>query len=98
MSARSWQARPDRRNIPVDHQASANRQLRLEGTQRLVPHVRRARWPDKLWKATSIADCSLILGIHALGLPEPPNVLTFAVLLGVLVLAYFSAIACVMSR
>lgn len=87
----------NRRHLPVD-QSPANYQHRLEGTQRLAVHGWRARWPDRLWKAATVADCSLILGIHAFGLPEPPNGLTFAALLGVLVLAYFSAIACVMSR
>jgi len=88
----------DRRHLPIDHPNSVNYQSPLKGMLKRLLHRGQARWPASLWRATAVADCCLILGVHTFGLPRPPDGLTFAALLGVLVLAYFSAIACVMSR
>jgi len=88
---------PPNRSHPVARPNSASHRSRLEWMPKWL-HRKYTRWPDRLWKSAAVADCCLILGVHTFGLPTPPNTLTFAALLGVLVLAYFSAIACVMSR
>jgi len=66
-------------------------------TKGRTEYSKKEKWPGWVWRATAASDCFLILGTHAFRLPQPPNDLTFTVMMGVLTLALFSAVAYALS-
>jgi len=54
--------------------------------------------PSWLWRTTAALDALLIIAVRVLNPPSPPGALTFAMMFGVLFLAYFSAVALAFSK